>query len=104
MLIYRNSEGVHGQRKFGNPWSSCWVMLFPVRLFQILYYKTLPHGTSAFLLLNSDFNALSSDVISLNNFIQCSHFQVVQLFRTKSHLTKVFTIIINVSFALVWST
>jgi len=22
MLIFRNAEGVHGQRKVGNPWSS----------------------------------------------------------------------------------
>jgi len=24
MLIYRNAEGVHGQRKFGNPWFKCY--------------------------------------------------------------------------------
>jgi len=28
MLIYRNAEGVHGQRKFGNTWSIAWRPAF----------------------------------------------------------------------------
>jgi len=45
------------------------------------YYQTLSCMKSAFLLLRSDYNVLSSMEIALNNFSQYSHCQVVQLFR-----------------------
>jgi len=51
------------------------------RLFRKLHYQTLPRMTFVFLLLSSGYNVLSSKVIALNNYIQYSHCQVVQLFR-----------------------
>jgi len=30
MLMYRNAEGVHGQRKFGNPWSSTYFTIYNI--------------------------------------------------------------------------
>jgi len=45
------------------------------------YYQTLSCMKSAFLLLSSDYNVLSSMEIALNNFFQYSYCQVVQLFR-----------------------
>ena len=55
-----------------------------------MHYQTPPGGTSAFLMLSTDYNVLSSRLIALNNFIQCSHCQVVQLFRITSFLLKAF--------------
>jgi len=49
---------------------------------------TKPRRTSAFALINSDYNVLSSTVIALKPFIhQYSHCQIVQVFRLK-HLNK----------------
>jgi len=31
MLIYQNAEGVHGQRKFGNPWARAFASTAPER-------------------------------------------------------------------------
>jgi len=55
-----------------------------------MHYQTQPGGTSAFLMLSIDYNVLSSTVIALNNFIQYSHCQVVQLFPLTSFLIKAF--------------
>jgi len=30
MLIYQNAEGVHGQSKFGNPWSTRMAIVLPM--------------------------------------------------------------------------
>jgi len=55
-----------------------------------MHYQTLQDGSSAFLMLSTDYNVLSSRLIALNNFIQYSHCQVVQLFRLTSFLLKAF--------------
>jgi len=67
----------------------CYSLLSPVtnrRLFQV-YYQTLPSGTSAFLLLSNDYNAIT---FNGNRTEQYSHCQVVDLFRMKSLLVKAF--------------
>jgi len=46
-------------------------------------------------MLSSDYNVLHSTVIALNNFIQYSHCQVVQLFRLAPLSTKALTTIIS---------
>jgi len=54
----------------------------------------MPGGTSAFLMLSSDYKVLRSTVRALNNFIQDSHCQIEQLFPLASLLIKTFTTVI----------
>jgi len=47
------------------------------RLFQNVYYQTLPSGTCAILLLTSDYNAITVNVNRTEQFIRYSHYQLL---------------------------
>jgi len=64
------------------------------RLFQNVYYQTLPSGTCAILLLTSDYNAITVNVNRTEQFIRYSHYQLL----IASKATNIeYNILLNVS-------
>jgi len=59
MFMYRNTEGVHGQRKFGNPWRNA-----------VPHYITRDHGD----LLNFGFQKSSDSSNQLSRFAFVNRF------------------------------
>ena len=62
----------------------------------------MPAWTSAFWMLNRDYNVLRSTVIAMYNFIQCSHWQAVQPLRLTLFLIKALTTIISKHIVYPW--
>ena len=92
MAASRESGWLYARRAEGTvheTWWWWWVLLLFLRpLATDVYFEnciTKPTTyDGVFLLFSSAYNVLSWTEIVLNNFIQCSHCQVAQLFRPKS--------------------